>query len=249
MLAFITRKLSQVTASLGDSQTDIPSRGEDGPPDINDIATSSVAGTTAILQASATDNLVAPAGNDGVGAAAITVDQDSSHTHGSAIATKDEAAPAQAPQEVLQPLRPTVYSISTRIKKVPAKTFHDFALSQLANADESTLKVLAAFFENLKPPPKLHCVRCHKDFTEVENDDRSCLVPHDDESAEVERVGRALDLRASVDTPASSYQTLWGCCGKVTDGDGSHGPPDGWCYEGKHTVRLSTMISRHASPD
>lgn len=246
MLAFITRKLSQVTATLGDSQTDAPTQGEDGIPDTNHIATTSPTGTTSIAQAQVTDKLVVSANSEDVGAAAIVVDQESSPAQESAIATKAGATPAQAPQEILQPLRPTPHSISTRIKKVPAKTLHDFALSQVATADESTLKALASFFEDLKPPPRLHCVRCHKDFTEVENDARSCLVPHDDESAEVERVGRTADLWTTADTPASSYQTLWGCCGKVTDGDGSHGPPDGWCYEGKHTVRLWKFISQHA---
>ena len=78
-----------------------------------------------------------------------------------------------------------------------------------------------------------HCVRCHKDFTDVENTDRSCLVPHDDESAEVERVGRSRKVGAA---EGPVYETLWGCCGKTVEGDGDQGPPDGWCYEGKHTV-------------
>lgn len=246
MLAFITRKLSQVTATVNDSRTDIPPTNEGDIHGSNDVVTTSTVEAAVIAQAQVTDKLAAPTEKEGVLAAASTNDHEASHAQESPTATKDSATPAQAPQEVLQPLRPTPHSISARIKKVPAKTFHDFALSQLANADESTLKALATFFENLKPPPKLHCVRCHNDFTEVENDDRSCLVPHDDESAEVERVGRAADLRTTADTPASSYQTLWGCCGKVTDGDGSHGPPDGWCYEGKHTVRLCKVTTWHA---
>ncbi|KAJ7903491.1 hypothetical protein B0H14DRAFT_3851293 [Mycena olivaceomarginata] len=52
-----------------------------------------------------------------------------------------------------------------------------------------------------------------------------CLVGHDDDSAEVERVGKG-----------AGYETLWGCCGKTVDGDGDMGPPDGWCYEGMHTT-------------
>lgn len=66
----------------------------------------------------------------------------------------------------------------------------------------------------------------------MENDDRSCLIGHDDDSAEVERVGRA----------SGGYETLWGCCGKTVEGDGDMGPPDGWCYEGKHTVSFSTLF-------
>jgi len=93
-------------------------------------------------------------------------------------------------------------------------------------------------------------MRCHKDFVEVENDDRSCLVPHDDESAEVERVGINLNLsfvggdgkggkrrgKGRTGGEGSTFETLWGCCGKVVEGDGDQGPPDGWCYEGKHTT-------------
>jgi len=55
-------------------------------------------------------------------------------------------------------------------------------------------------------------------------------VPHDDESAEVERVGRGTGMRVA------EYETLWGCCGKTVEGDGDMGPPDGWCYEGRHTT-------------
>ncbi|KIK58032.1 hypothetical protein GYMLUDRAFT_60900 [Collybiopsis luxurians FD-317 M1] len=29
---------------------------------------------------------------------------------------------------------------------------------------------------------------------------------------------------------------LWNRCGKSVEGDGDMGPPDGWCYEGKHNT-------------
>jgi hypothetical protein len=48
---------------------------------------------------------------------------------------------------------------------------------------------LASFFATLSPP--LHCVRCHGDYTDIENSgsDRSCRVPHDDDNAEVKWAG------------------------------------------------------------
>jgi hypothetical protein len=95
----------------------------------------------------------------------------------------------------------------------------------------TTVGSLTSFFSTLVPPPRLHCVRCHKSYFEVENDDRSCLVAHDDDSAQVERLGWTTSGRAN-----AQYETLWGCCGKTVEGDGD--TPDGWCYEGKHTVRL-----------
>lgn len=125
---------------------------------------------------------------------------------------------------------------------VPAKTLHSYTLSRIPDASEDTIRTLSSFFDTLSPPPKLHCVRCHKDYMEVENDDRSCLVPHDDESAEVERVGRGTAPEARKTGGGTEYETLWGCCGKTTEGNGDQGPPDGFCYEGKHTVR------NHASP-
>ncbi|KAI0684439.1 hypothetical protein C8Q76DRAFT_804117 [Earliella scabrosa] len=100
------------------------------------------------------------------------------------------------------------------------------------------LPVLSAFFSELAPPQRLHCVRCHKDYAEVENDDRSCLVPHDDESAEVERVGTTKRPNRVPGTVGTTFETLWGCCGKIVEGDGDQGPPDGWCYEGKHTTDI-----------
>jgi hypothetical protein len=49
-------------------------------------------------------------------------------------------------------------------------------------------------------------------------------MPHDDDSAEIFSVkGRG-------------RETLWQCCGKTVEGEGDMGPPDGWCYEGFHTV-------------
>jgi hypothetical protein len=92
-----------------------------------------------------------------------------------------------------------------------------------------TLTHLTSFFSKLTPPPLLHCVRCHKFYHEIDNDDRSCLVPHDDDSAEVERNSRGV----------GGYETLYGCCGRTVEGEGDMGPPDGWCYEGRHTVSIS----------
>lgn len=117
------------------------------------------------------------------------------------------------------------------ISSVPAKTLHAYTLAHVRQAPPSTLAALTAFYSNLQPPPRLHCVRCHGGYVDIENGDRSCLIPHDDESALVERVGR------TARRDGAEYETLWQCCGKTVEGDGDQGPPDGWCYEGKHTVR------------
>ncbi|KAF9651201.1 hypothetical protein BDM02DRAFT_3091664 [Thelephora ganbajun] len=134
------------------------------------------------------------------------------------------------------------------IASVPAKTLHQYILSKLRVAtnpstpstsehhlSHATLAAVADFFVDLHPPPKLHCVRCHKEYVEVENDDRSCTVAHDDESTLVERIGRGV-RRGRGGEDGSEYETLWQCCGKTVEGDGDQGPPDGWCYEGKHTT-------------
>lgn len=41
----------------------------------------------------------------------------------------------------------------------------------------------------------------------------------------------------------TQYETLYNCCGRTVEGEGDMGPPDGWCYEGKHTV--SSLLSFH----
>ncbi|KAI0068504.1 hypothetical protein BV25DRAFT_1903935 [Artomyces pyxidatus] len=152
-----------------------------------------------------------------------------------------EGAPAMLPADspgpstssVPTPLDADPDTLQALLTAVPPKTLHSYTLAHIASAPESTLSALSAFFSTLTPPPRLHCVRCHKDYVEVENGDRSCLVPHDDESAEVERVGRARRTGAG---DFAEYETLWGCCGRTVEGDGDQGPPDGWCYEGKHTT-------------
>lgn len=157
--------------------------------------------------------------------------------------------PSPPPQDLITDPNP----LHALIASVPAQTLHAYTLAHIIPPSQplsplsfphiplpsdppspKALTTLTNFFANLVPPPRLHCVRCHKSYFEVENGDRSCLVPHDDESAEVERVG-ATGRSKGIGT---EYETLWGCCGKTVEGDGDMGPPDGWCYEGKHTVRL-----------
>ncbi|KAJ7931543.1 hypothetical protein B0H13DRAFT_851455 [Mycena leptocephala] len=128
--------------------------------------------------------------------------------------------PSPPPEDVTDPA-----ALRALIQSIPPKILHSYTLSHLSTASPQVLTYLSAFFSDLVVPPTLHCVRCHKGYFDVENDDRSCLVGHDDDSAEVERVGRG-----------AGYETLWGCCGKTVEGDGDMGPPDGWCYEGMHTT-------------
>lgn len=131
---------------------------------------------------------------------------------------------------------------------IPPKTLHAYTLAHLralspepssstlynspgtrppiSPPSPETVTKLHNFFATLAPPPLLHCVRCHAEFYAIENEekDKACRVPHDDESALVSRV------------TGGGYETLWGCCGKTVEGNGGEGPPDGWCYEGRHTT-------------
>ncbi|KAH9927097.1 uncharacterized protein BXZ73DRAFT_49103 [Epithele typhae] len=142
---------------------------------------------------------------------------------------------AVVPPQPFSPPEPTVSSLVAHLTLIPPKTLHAYVLARVPSTAEDHLPALAAFFAELAPPQRMHCVRCHKDFVDVENDDRACLVPHDDESAEVERVGGAKRVPGAV---GATFETLWGCCGKLVEGDGDQGPPDGWCYEGKHTTDI-----------
>ncbi|KAK2465911.1 hypothetical protein APHAL10511_001552 [Amanita phalloides] len=152
--------------------------------------------------------------------------------------------PLQVPPESPSPLPPPHVSDSSAlyslIRSVPPQVYHTYSLDRLRSTNReppspAILTAMTSFFSTLAPPPKLHCVRCHKSYFEVENTDRSCLVAHDDDSAQVARVSlsKAKDLGL-----ASEYETLWGCCGRTVEGDGDMGPPDGWCYEGKHTTDM-----------
>ncbi|KAJ6494858.1 hypothetical protein C8R47DRAFT_386764 [Mycena vitilis] len=127
--------------------------------------------------------------------------------------------PSPPPEDVTDPT-----ALRALIQAIPPKVVHSYTLAHLSTASPQALTYLSAFFSDLVVPPTLHCVRCHKGYFDVENNDRSCLVGHDDDSAEVERSGKG------------GYETLFGCCGKTVDGDGDMGPPDGWCYEGMHTT-------------
>lgn len=132
-----------------------------------------------------------------------------------------ETEPEREP-EVTDPT--TLYDL---VRSVPPQTLHAYTLAHLRPPSETdlpsprTLTALTHFFHELSPPPQLHCVRCHSSFFELSNTDTSCRIPHDDESALVDR---------------AAYETLWGCCGRTVEGTGDMGPPDGWCYEGRHTT-------------
>jgi len=119
---------------------------------------------------------------------------------------------------------PTPGALHSLITSIPAKTLHAYLLDNISAAPPDTLVALSSLFATLSPPPVLHCIRCHEDYTDVENGDRSCHVPHDNDSAEVEWVGHKHG--------DSEYETY----GKMVEGEGDLGPSDDWCYEGTHTV-------------
>ncbi|KZS91286.1 hypothetical protein SISNIDRAFT_456898 [Sistotremastrum niveocremeum HHB9708] len=157
------------------------------------------------------------------------------------------------PSEASESTVVTSASLLALLNSVPPKTLHTFLTSRLHSLTPSELLTLSHILAELEPPPKLHCVRCHKTYVEVENDDRSCLVPHDDDSTEVERAGTRTSKRSSnarTGTTVSRYETYWGCCGQTVEGEGEQGPPSGWCYEGRHTTDIRRAKFRHdATPD
>ncbi|KAG6810743.1 hypothetical protein H0H92_010485 [Tricholoma furcatifolium] len=148
-----------------------------------------------------------------------------------------QSSPARDPPQTPSPPPEDTSTLWSFIQTIPPQTFHAYALARLHPSHTTThplhpqtLSHLSSFFADLQPPPQLHCVRCHNAYFDIENTDRSCHVPHDDESAEVERVS------SKAKGKASQYETLYHCCGKTVEGDGDMGPPDGWCYEGQHTT-------------
>ncbi|KAI9429956.1 hypothetical protein H4582DRAFT_2064376 [Lactarius indigo] len=154
------------------------------------------------------------------------------------MAPRPRKAPTLKPPKPALP--PTPEALHAVISKIPTKTLHAYVLARLPTAPPDTFAAFASFFAEIAPPPLLHCVRCHSDYIEVENDDRSCQVPHDESSGEIEWV-------SSVGRNDSEYQTEYGCCGKTVDGEGDMGPPDGWCYEGMHTTDVKRARFRDDS--
>ncbi|KAG8930001.1 hypothetical protein FRC03_005995 [Tulasnella sp. 419] len=109
-----------------------------------------------------------------------------------------------------------------KVTSIPPKTLRKSLLERLKSTSSvptpDQVTALLSALDGIEPPPTLHCARCHKDYLEEDNMDRSCVMDHDDDSTEVE-----------------AGHVTWGCCGQTVPGDGSDGPPPGWCYEGKHT--------------
>ena len=126
----------------------------------------------------------------------------------------------------------TPEALHSLVATIPAKTLHSYVLAHILTAPPDTLVSLASFFATLIPPPLLHCVRCHADYTEIENDDRSCCMLHDEDSIELKWIGW---------NGRCEYETIYRCCDKTVEGEDEFGPPDGWCYEGMHTVSGSKL--------
>jgi hypothetical protein len=99
-------------------------------------------------------------------------------------AKEAEATPA--------PTADTLNGLKELVTTVPAKALHIFVMQRLdapgakkgkgkrANENvfptlEADFPVLSAFFSGLVAPPKLHCKRCHTDYTDIENGPRSCV--------------------------------------------------------------------------
>src|SRR5712675_1829447 len=90
---------------------------------------------------------------------------------------------------------PTPEALHSLVTTIPAKTLHSYVLAHIPTASPDTLVSLASFFATLAPPPLLHCVRCHADYTGIHNGDSPCFVPHDDDSVEVKWVDWDCDFK------------------------------------------------------
>ena len=82
---------------------------------------------------------------------------------------KPEPVPETPEQAALSALKATVRSY-------PPKSFHDALLHRLDSATPEQVSVLASLLEGLTPPLQLHCARCHHDYYEEDNGDRSCIM-------------------------------------------------------------------------
>lgn len=83
-----------------------------------------------------------------------------------------EGSPAPCPPPASPSPQP-VYRDAAGLRKliagVPAQTLHEYTLTNLRNSEPSQAVLIAfsKFFDQLAPPPKLHCIRCHKEYFEV----------------------------------------------------------------------------------
>ncbi|QRV90994.1 hypothetical protein RhiJN_19012 [Ceratobasidium sp. AG-Ba] len=82
---------------------------------------------------------------------------------------------------------------------------------------------------------QLHCVRCHREYTEASNNKSACTTDHDPEQANCSRYGRR-------------WVHTFGCCGKDTVSDDF----DDWgngknsvCFRGSHTTDPKNYTADH----
>ncbi|KAH9034785.1 hypothetical protein EDB84DRAFT_1676101 [Lactarius hengduanensis] len=129
----------------------------------------------------------------------------------------------------MAPPKPTPKALHALVSKIPAKTLHAYVLAHLPTAPPDTLtapRILLRDTQAAHAPP-----------LQVENDSRSCRVPHDESSAEAEWVGYS-------GRNDSEYESLYLCCGKTVDGEFYDTPLAGWCFEGMHTTDVKRACFR-----
>lgn len=103
---------------------------------------------------------------------------------------------------------PTPEVLHVLVTTIPPKMLHtSYMLAHIPGCPPDTLAALASF-ATLKPPPLLHCIRCHADYTEVENGDCRAAACH--------TTTRAPRSSGS----AVAVATFWDCCGKTVEGEG-----------------------------
>lgn len=123
--------------------------------------------------------------------------EDASKTKNENGTTNTKDKDGKAAEAAPPPTADSLTGLRELVTSVPPKALHIFVMQRLdapgakkgkgkrANENvfptlEADFPVLSAFFSGLVAPPKLHCKRCHSDYTEIENGPRSCvsISPH-----------------------------------------------------------------------
>ena len=76
---------------------------------------------------------------------------------------------------------PDINDIQARLKDMPPHTLKNYVLEKLSKPGKEPSGDVLDFFAAVEVPTELHCARCHQNFYEDANTDKSCEIEHDDE--------------------------------------------------------------------
>ncbi|KAF8060880.1 hypothetical protein FPV67DRAFT_1511938 [Lyophyllum atratum] len=116
-------------------------------------------------------------------------------------------------------------TVESLLKSSTPESVHTCLLETIKKASPGQLEGLSSLLAPLTPKSKelVHCVRCHEEYRESENNEEACQIEHDDDGEDEE-----------FSSDEGEPRFVRSCCMDVWDGEDDSYQP--YCVEDCHTT-------------